>query len=120
MQNQKCPNCSASMIVVTNEDGTNSYACEYCGNVIRIQPKSASDKIFAFVNRVINALDDNKRKSPISTEKQEEFDARLAAINEKRQKAYEKYQNKRQQEYEKYQEKRLKKYEKYVDKRLKK
>lgn len=105
MERQKCENCSAPMALIHNRDGTDSYKCEYCGALINIRPKTASDKIFTFVNRAINAMKDDG-KPVVSPEKQAEFDQRIAAINEKKQQAYEKYM-----------EKRLKAYEKYVDKR---
>lgn len=62
MENQKCQQCSAPMVLINKRDGTNAYVCEYCGYVLDIRPKTASDKVFSFVNRAINALKDD---SPI-------------------------------------------------------
>ena len=107
MTNQKCQNCSAPMTLIQNRDGTDSYKCAYCGAVINIRPKTVSDKVFTFINRAANALKDDGT-SAMSPEKKTAYDERLAAINEKRQQAYDKYM-----------EKRLKSYEKYIDKHLK-
>lgn len=108
MTNQKCQNCSAPMELIQNRDGTDSYKCSYCGAVIHIRAKTASDKVFAFINRAANALKDDG-SSAMSPEKKAVYDEKLAAINEKRQQAYDKYM-----------EKRLKSYEKYIDKKLNK
>lgn len=79
MADQKCPNCSANMILKNNRDGTTSYHCEYCGNIIDIQPKTTADKLFTFVNRAVNAI--NERMDP--TIKQQEFIDELKELRDK-------------------------------------
>lgn len=103
MENQKCQQCSAPMVLINKRDGTNAYVCEYCGYVLDIRPKTTSDKVFSFVNRAINALKDD---SPIvSSPKQEEYDRRMEAVNEKLQKSYERAYEKRMERCIKYAEK---------------
>ena len=110
MNDQKCPNCAASMILVNNRDGTDSYKCEYCGHVINNRPKTAADRVFSFVKRAVNALkDDDDPLAGVSPEKRAELEERLRRANEKRQAIYDKAK-----------EKEIKAYEKYMDKMSKK
>ena len=107
MEQQKCAQCSAPMILINKRDGTDAYICEYCGYTIDILPKTASDKIFSFVNRAINALKDDVPSEPVSP-KQEEYEKRMRELNERiQQSAYEK----RMERVIKYAEKRAKRLE---------
>lgn len=118
MEEQKCSQCGATMILVHNRDGSSSYKCEYCGHRIDIRPQTASDHISTFINRAINAVSEAKESLKenlgmneavqIDPKKQQEYDERLAAINAKHQKAYEKRMEQRLKYYDKYMEKRNK------------
>lgn len=106
MENQKCPNCSAPMILINNRDGTTSYECKYCGYVLNNRPKTTSDKIFSFINRAVNALkDEGDAFAGVSADKKAELEQRISAANEKRQAAYDKYIEKKVKAYEKRMEK---------------
>ena len=113
MENQKCPQCAAPMVLINKRDGTNAYVCEYCRYVLDIRPKTTADKVFSFVNRAINALKDDE--PAVQSPKQEEYDRRMAEINEKLQKSHERAYEKRMERCLKYAEKRAerlgKKYE---------
>ena len=63
MPAQKCPDCSANMILVNNRNGTTSFHCEYCGKIIDNRPASNADKVFSLVNRAINAYNEYKENS---------------------------------------------------------
>ena len=106
MDSQKCPQCAAQMILVNKRDGTDAYVCEYCGNIIDIRPKTASDRIFSFVNRAINALKDDT--PAVSSAKQEEYNRRMAEIDRKLQESHERAYEKRMDSRLKYAEKRAK------------
>ena len=82
MENQKCPNCSANMILINNRDGTTSYKCEYCGNIISIQPESLTEKLFVMTKRAINAY--NEYKDPLSKLPTEEELSRMSPKERKR------------------------------------
>lgn len=111
MDNQKCPNCAAPMMLINNRDGTTSYKCEYCGYVFNNRPKTATDKVFSFINRAVNALkEDSDPLSGISPEKRAEFEQKYNTIKQKEQELYEKAQEKRMKTYEKILNKRMKKY----------
>lgn len=102
MDNQKCSNCAAPMILVNNRDGTTSYKCEYCGYVFNNKPKTTTDKVFAFINRAVNALkEDDDPFAGVSQEKKAELEQRMSAINAKRQAAYDKIMDRRMKAYEK-------------------
>lgn len=117
MEQTKCPNCSASMILVSNSDGTKSYKCQYCGGKFPIPAKTVSDKVFAFVNRVANAFSDN----PDTDQPRDDFPGILdPAKKAEMQARFDELNRRRQQAVERYQEKRLKAYEKYVDRLNKK
>lgn len=109
MDNQKCPNCAAPMILKNNRDGTTSYSCDYCGYVLNNRPKTAADKVFTFLNRAINTLKDDEPFAGASPEKKAELEARLKTVNEKRQAIYDKAMEKKMKAYEKYMDKMLKK-----------
>ena len=111
MADQKCPNCSAPMLLINNRDGTTSDKCDYCGYEHKNLPKTTTDKVFTFMKRAVNALkDDDSDPFPgVSPEKKAELEQRLAVINEKRQAAYDRAM-----------EKKMKAYEKYVNKLAKK
>ena len=108
MDNQKCPNCAAPMILINNRDGTTSYRCNYCGYEYNNRPKNATERVFSFINRAVNALKDDEPFAGASPEKKAELDARLKIVNEKRQAIYDKAMEKKMKAYEKYVEKRIK------------
>ena len=109
MDRQKCENCSAPMVLKNNRDGTTSYECPYCGYVVNNRPKTASDRVFTFLNRAVNALKDGDDPlAGVSPEKRAELENRMAAANAKRQAAYDKIMKKRVKAYEKMMNKRAK------------
>lgn len=108
MNVQKCPNCSANMLLVNNSDGTTSFKCEYCGTIINNRPKNISEKVMAFVNKAVNAVRDDDPFKNLSPEKREELQKRIDAANEKQKAAYERYIEKKVKMYERYAEKRAK------------
>ena len=67
MEQQKCPNCCANMTLISNRDGTDSYKCEYCGNLITIQPKTTTDKLIVFAKKAINTYHEYKEKETSRT-----------------------------------------------------
>lgn len=95
MTDQKCPSCSEPMRVINNADGTDSFVCEYCGSVINNRPKTTSDKVFAFINRAINALKEDETK--LTPEQQ----AAREAVNERNALIHHQYLEKRMREAQK-------------------
>lgn len=123
MEQNKCPNCSSNMTLIRNADGTESYKCHYCGNIVPIRAKTTTDKIFSFLHKVTASMneseyDRDKRmaeqiQDPVRRARAlEEIEARLerelhaAHIQEERRlQKLEKYNEKRQKSLEKYRQK---------------
>lgn len=69
MNKQQCPNCAAPMSLYKNQNGSDFYKCQYCGNILNIQiqhqPQSALDKVFSFASKFIPNGDKNAEKEKL-------------------------------------------------------
>jgi len=87
MEDQRCPYCSAPTKRSQGWGGLASYICEYCGNVVTPTPKTKTEKVFAFMSKISDALNEVP-KDPVERAK---YEKHIAEIREKQLQVHEEY-----------------------------